>query len=201
VLAILLGALTAGQRRIMDQNKIVSLLGKEGPFGEKNDSSTRKEVTVDRSSAIPIIESGVAGSFSIYLMRDPSFEAFSQGVSGTDRFLGVWLDGAEWDALFFDVLACPDDIHRLPNEERAEWEERYNLKFREAIPEYPMLGRISDLFMYTSYTSQEIITLRNECLKIQSTTSNAKAVQGLAKLLAACDEASKVGSGLLLAPQ
>lgn len=203
VLAMLLAVFTAGQRRVMDQKKIVPLLGKEGPFGATYDSTPQKEGSVDRVTAIPISEAGIAGSLSIYLMRDPSFEAWSKGVSGEDRYLGIWLDGDEWEALFFDVLACPDEsaTPRLPNEDRAEWEERYGLKFRQAIPDYPMLGRISDLFMYVSYTPGEIEQLRSECLKIRSSTSNEKALRGLAKLLGVCDEASKVGSGLLLAPQ
>jgi len=203
VLTMLLTVFTLGQRKVMDQKKIVPLLGKEGPFGETHDSSLQKEEMVERMKAIPVPESGIAGSLSIYLMHDPSFKAVSKGVLGEDRYLGLYLDGEEWGALFFDTLGCPDvnGTPRLPNEDRAEWEERYSLKFRQAIPDYPMLARISDLFMYVRYMPEEIEQLRNECVKIRSSASNEKAVRGLAKLLGACDEASKVGSGLLLAPQ
>lgn len=188
--------------KLMNQKKAEPMLGRNGPFGERR-SGSHTESELKRIEAIPNSEFGVAGSLSIYLMREPSFEAFSKGVTGEDRYLDVWFDGDEWAALYFDVLGCPtaESIPRTPNEDREHWEQRYSSAFQRAIPEYPMLGRISDLFLYVTYNAQEIEQLRNECVKIQFGTSNQRALKGLSTLIDVCDEALKVNSGLLLAPQ
>src|SRR6266536_4426419 len=130
VLAIFLTVCAVEQWRLMGQKDIEPMLGREGPFGEKISPSQEEETTA-RFSVIPINEAGIAGSLSIYLMRDPSLETFSKGVSGEDRYLGLFLDGDEWGALFFDVLACPDPnaTPLLPNEDRAKWEQNYSLIF------------------------------------------------------------------------
>lgn len=203
VFTTLLTVFSGGHSNVMDQKKIVPLLGKEGPFSEQDDLLSQKEEASKRVTAIPITRSGVAGSLSIHLMRDSSYEASSKEVSDEGRYLGTWLDGDEWEALFVEVLACPNinTIVRFPSESTTDWEDRYTLKFRQAIPDYPMLGRISDLFMYVSYMPEEIEQLRSECARVRSSTSNKKALNGLVKLLGACDEASKVGAGLVLAPQ
>jgi len=181
-------------RSFMEDRKIVPLLGKKGPFGE---DKTREQI---RGRAIQ--PSGIVGSLSIHMMRDPSFEAFSRGLSNGDRYLNLWIKGEEWGALFLNVLGCPDvtDVPRLPNEGDAEWQRRYAMKFQQAIPNLPMLSRIWDVFIYVSFRPEEIEALRSECLTVQHNTSDEKAQLALSKLLSACDEASRVGSGLLFVP-
>ncbi len=56
-----------------------------------------------------------------------------------------------------------------------------------------MLARMSDVFAYAMHRP-EIEQLRVECARIQSGAVNQKAINGLAKLIQACDEASKVNS-------
>ena len=104
--------------------------------------------------------------------------------------------------LFYGVFSCPSasDEPLLPGETEEEWEERFSRKFQQSIPDYPMLGRLWDLFMYASYKPEEVNRLRDECLKVKDSTSNEKALGGLAKLVKACDEALKRGYGLLLVP-
>lgn len=182
----------------MDQKKIVPLLGNEGPFSPAGEYSRQERKSGD---TLLVEMPWIAGNLSIYVLRDPSFSAFSQGLSGEDRFLDTQLSGNEWGAIFLKVLGCPDvsDMPRLPNEDTAEWQKRYSLKFQQAIPDYPMLGRIWDLYIYVSYKPEEINQLRAECLKVWA-NSNEKALSGLAKLIEACDEALKIDSGLLFAP-
>jgi hypothetical protein len=200
---IILGAiLGGGQENFMDQKKMVPLLGNEGPFGPADEHSPQGENLRKMAKPVPIPESTIVGGLAVCVMRDPSFERFSQGLSGADRFLDLRLEGDEWGALFLDVLKCPDtgDVPQLGNETSEEWQERYSLKFQQTIPAYPMLGRIHDLFIYVIYKPEEIKQLRDECLRVQSTTSNEKALAMLKKLVRSCDESSKIGFGLLLAP-
>ncbi len=135
-------------------------------------------------------------------MCDPTFAQFSQGFEGNDHYLDPRLEGNEWGALFVDVLKCPDtgDIPLLAGESNEDWQERYSSKFQQAIPSYPMLGRVYDTLIYVAYKPEEISQLRDECLKVQSMTSNEKALAVLKSLIEACDEASKVRSGLLFVP-
>lgn len=202
IIATAMALVIAGQRNVMEQKKTVPLLGKDGPFGSTLSSSSQEERAKGNERVIPIRISEVAGSQSIFAMRDPNPQTFSGALSGTDRDLNLFLKGEEWGALFFEVLTCPptSNTPRLPNEDREEEEDKYRVKFRQAIPDYPMLGRMWDIFIYVSFEPEEIEQLRAECLRVQSATSNKKALAGLTKLLSACDEASKHGSGLLFVP-
>lgn len=181
-------------RDTMDNRKIVPLLGKQGPFGEEK----ANQKIIPRTDQT----SGFVGSLSIYMMRDPTFHSFSHGISGEDRYLDLWIKGPEWGALFLKVLKCPDvsEIPHLPDEGDDKWERRYALNFKQTIPSLPMLGRMWDLFIYVSFRPEEIEELRAECLKVQASTSDEKALSALNKVLNACDEASKHGSGLLFVP-
>lgn len=182
----------------MNTKKDLPFLGNEGPLAvgsqEINSGGTLKPVSVRLS--------GMAGGFAVCVMRDPSFEAISRGLRDGDRYLDLRLEGDEWAALFVDVLKCPDadDFPSLPGESNEEWRKRYSLKFQQAIPSYPILARIHDLFIYVIYTPDEVNELRSESLRLQSMTSNELAVAMLKKLVQACDEASKAGSGLVLVP-
>lgn len=186
----------------MDHKKMVPLLGKEGPFGDAGISFHREEQVGSPDQNISDRESEVAGGLAIFAMREPTFMTFSRGMSGIDRYLDLRLNGDEWVALYRQVLRCPDagQVPRLPNEDLAEWHKRYSAKFQQAIPTYPMLGRIYDLFSYISYAPDEIEQLSVECVKLEATTSNEKARSALAKVFAACNEASKLRVGLLFVP-
>ena len=201
VITTSVAGLSMNQGEFMDQKKIVPLLGKEGPFNPTGEYSPEEARSIS-PAANPGAESRIIGGLAAFVMRDSSFAAFSRGLSGGDRYLDLRLNGNEWEALFLNVLECPDvdEVTLLPNEDTTEWQMRYARKFNQAIPTYPMLGRMWDMFIYVSYNPDEIDRLRHECLKIQSTTSNEEAQAALTKLLAACDEASKLGFGLLFVP-
>lgn len=210
------GVVSMGQRNVMDQKKeqekiewvwpstqkAEPLLGRDGPFGETPNSSAQKGGTPDQAGVTPIVINETVGRLYIFAMRAPNPKTFDEGLSDGDRDLNVTLTGNEWAALFYDTLGCPgaDDVPRLPGEDTTAWQVRYSLKFQQAIPDYPMLGRIWDIYIYASHKPEDIERLRAECLKVQASTSNEKTLAGLAKLLSACDEASKLGSGLLFAP-
>jgi hypothetical protein len=117
---------------------------------------------------------------------------------GTDRRLPIFFDGPEWSALFLDVLGYNGGTPFVPGDDITEWTKRHQVEFQESIPNYPMLARIWDTFIDVEYAPEEIAALKNECLRVKATTSNVKAVEGLNKLIFACDEATKSSLGLLL---
>lgn len=197
---ITIGLIALGQKTDMDRKKMVPLLGKEGPFGDAGNYFPREGQV--GSPNISDRESEVAGGLAIFAMREPTFMTFSRGLSGIDRYLDLRLNGDEWVALYLQVLRCPDagQVPRLPNEDLAEWNKRYSAKFQQAMPTHPMLGRIYDVFSYISYAPDEIEQLSVDCAKLEATTSNEKARSALAKVFAACNEASKLRVGLLFVP-
>jgi hypothetical protein len=112
------------------------------------------------------------------------------------------LEGNEWVALFGNVLHCPieDEEPYAPGDSLDELDERVMLSFQRAIPEYRMLGRIWDTYIDIEYKQEEISELRDECLKVVAlASSNPVALQGLRKLIAACDEAISRGGSIMLA--
>ena len=126
------------------------------------------------------------GSLHIFLARgaDPDSE----------EAIDVRLDfhGVDWWTLFVNVLHVPisdwDDLSR----------EGQRVKFRQALPEYPMLGRIWDIYEDAAFLPEEVPQLRSECLRVRSEATQPEAVKALRKSIYACDEATKRGFCLLL---
>lgn len=139
-----------------------------------------------------------AGNLRIYAVRDP--HSWNYRTNEVDRYLEDF-GGSEWIALFRDVLKCPMGIDQPlgAGEDSREWRERNRLRFQQAIPDYPMLGRIWDTYADVIYTPPEPAQLRDECLRVKARTSDVIAVRGLDKLILACDEALRDGVGVYLA--
>jgi hypothetical protein len=134
------------------------------------------------------------GGQELVLRRHPS-GAWNES---TDRVLGMYLGGLEWSAVFQQVLGCPDGTPFKPGDILDEWKKKHQAQFQESIPDYPMLGRIWDTYIDVHYQPEEVRQLRDECLRVKSSTSNPVALRGLDKLIAACDGALKGGLGLSL---
>lgn len=115
-----------------------------------------------------------------------------------DRTLPIFLIGDEWSALFRDVLHVKDPEPYVAAEDIEEYTERQRMLFQQSIAEYPMLGRIWDMYTDASYEPNEMSQLRDECLRVKASTSNVVAMRGLDKLLRACDEALEESLGLIL---
>jgi hypothetical protein len=139
----------------------------------------------------------VAGNQSLILMLDPG----GTWNYATDRHLGVDFIGPEWGALFYEVLDCPkpDENSFVSGESVSAQHERYRLEFQQAMPSYPMLSRIWDTYIDVKYKPEEISQLRDECQTVKAGTDNLLALEGLNKLIYACDEALKQGLGLYMA--
>ena len=128
----------------------------------------------------------------LFLQRTPD-----DWNESTDRQTNLALDYASWEALFFKVLGCPD-TERLEGESRDVFHNRYAQKFREAIPEYPLLGRISYFFADVWYAPEELTQLRNECQSVRNKANERDAIKGLDALIAGCNEAQQNNLGLFL---
>jgi hypothetical protein len=130
--------------------------------------------------------------FSFLLMRNPD-----EWNDSTDRQTNLALGYASWEALFFKVLGCPDtELVEGTNPDARD--EYWEAKFREAIPDFPLLGRISDFFRDVWYDPAELAQLRNECQRVRNKTNDKDAIEGLDALIAGCDEAQQSNLGLFL---
>ncbi len=126
------------------------------------------------------------------LMRNPD-----EWDESTDRQTNLALDYAGWEALFFKVLGCPD-TEFVEGSNSDTWREHWEANFCEAIPDYPLLGRISDFYRDVWYAPEELTHLRNECQSVLDKTNNKDAIEGLNALIAGCDEAQQSNLGLFL---
>lgn len=138
----------------------------------------------------------MSGSLDLHVVHDPSGQ---YDVAKGDRYLGIAFEPLEWEALFFDVLHCPEAEPFVDGEDLDKYYERHRRRFQQAIADYPMLGRIWDIYEDVRYMPEEVNLLRDECLRVQTSTSNALALEGLRKLILACNEALKLGMGLYMA--
>jgi hypothetical protein len=137
-----------------------------------------------------------AGNLRIYAVQAP--EKWDYRTNEVDRYLDDFT-GLEWIALFRDVLKCPMGTETKGANQGFFSEDRpYQLRFQEAIPDYPLLARIWNTFEDVTYGPKEIPKLRDECLRVSSMTANEDALMGLNKLLNACDDAITNHLGMYL---
>jgi hypothetical protein len=114
-----------------------------------------------------------------------------------DHVLKLGVAYEEWYALRFDALGVDPDASRI-------WYKRFiNGETEEYLidPGYPMLSRICDPYIDAAFDILEVEQLRQECLRLQTNTSNELALQGLDKLLRVCNEAQKLEMGIYLLAQ
>lgn len=176
----------------MVTNNKQPLLGKTGPFGSDLSAQSSHEQAQQTSEQGSTANSSNDGRLYIYVMRDPDPRTFPAALSEGDHFTSFFT-GQEWKRLFVDELKCPVP---LPDDSP----ELYGAKFSSALSAYPKLGKISDMYIYVCYKPEEVRKLREECLQVQRNSSNQEAQEAVAKLVQACDEALKKGSGLLFVP-
>lgn len=178
--------------KMVSNNKQEPLLGKNGPFGSDLTAQASRKQAGQTSEQVSTANPSDDGRLYIYVMRDPDPRTFPAGLSEGDHFTSFFT-GNEWEGLFLDELKCPVPL-------ADDSPELYAAKFSSALSAYPKMGKISDMYIYVCYMPEEVRQLREECLQVQRSSSNQKAQEGLAKLVQACDEALKKGSGLLFVP-
>jgi hypothetical protein len=178
--------------KMVTNNREEPVLGKTGPFGANVTAQSSQEGPRQLAVELSAVDSSDDGRLYIYVMHDPDPRTFPAGLSGEDHF-SSFFTGREWAALFLDSLRCPHPVS-------GDTPESYGAKFSAALPDYPMLGRISDMYIYVCYKPDEVGYLREECLQAQRSSSTQKAQEGLGKIVQGCDEALRKGSGLLFVP-
>ncbi len=107
-------------------------------------------------------------------------------------FLGLQIHHEDLSAIL-TALDVPEDWWEgaeLPHEDVYSNGIRLQKRLAEHLPDYPLLSRICDMYQHAKYDQEEVANLRRECERAQATASeNAMAVQGLRKLIYACDRA------------
>ena len=96
--------------------------------------------------ASDIFEGCGNGTLHIYVARVPGIWNANVG----DRHIPVCVNEHDWQAIFFKRLHSAEREPYVRGEDTNEWRERNRRLFAASIPEYPMLGRIFD--MYEDYT-------------------------------------------------
>lgn len=135
------------------------------------------------------------GTLKIAVMMNPYGE---WDTSKGDRHTDLEIDEDEWCELFYKVLGVPERWKEVDGQlEPVEFSEE---QFKENLTDkgYPMLGRIWFMYRDANYSPSEVHQLLAECLKLQKKTENMYALSALGKLIAACDEALEINSGLCL---
>jgi hypothetical protein len=139
----------------------------------------------------------MSGVLDIAVMMNPFGEwDESKGDHHTD--LGI--KPKEWEELFFKVLQAPPHQKYIDGEDIYEYDKRQERLFKKDLKDkgYEMLGRIWDIYQDAEYLPSEVNQLLEECLEAQKRTNNEYALSALEKLISACREALKIGSGLCL---
>ena len=135
----------------------------------------------------------------IHLVRNP--ETWDGRIREGERITYEQIRYEEWEAIFFTVIMgyCPMYEYYVEGQNLDERDERARLRFQQAIPDYPLLGRMWDVYVDAIYKPEEVSQLRKECMRVQAMTDNAEALRGLGKLIKYTEEAERSGLGLFLA--
>ena len=136
----------------------------------------------------------IFGRLAIYVVRDPV--SWHGKISNNEQYLGDFT-GPQWESLFYKVLGCPIPNFGIPNEDVDEANNHYRIKFQNHLRQYPMLGRIWDIYEGVNYLPKEVCRFRDECLEVRASTANPCALDGLNILIQACDKAKELGYGLV----
>lgn len=139
----------------------------------------------------------MGGSLRIAVKRNPN--GMWDPIQG-DHHLNLDIEPDEWEGLFFQALSAPKWEERIEGETAEEYFKRQEQLFKQNLSTkgYEMLGRIWDIYRDACFLPSEISKLYSECLKVRKKTKNVDALSALDKLVFACGEAKKVGSGLRL---
>jgi hypothetical protein len=126
------------------------------------------------------------GTLHIYVVRDPA----NWNANAGDRHIPVCLNGGDWQSIFFKRLHCPESEPYVRGEDTNDWLNRNRRLFERSIPDYPMLGRIFDMYEDYTFTPNEVVLLRDECVRARALSSESSADVALRKIIYCCDVAS-----------
>lgn len=100
------------------------------------------------------------------------------------------LRGREWGELFYNVLNCPKADNYLENDNFEIYTKRNELLFKKAIPNFPLLAELNDIYGRVLFSLEQVRELKKEVYKIMSKdNSNKLALIGLEKIIDSCEQA------------
>ncbi len=117
-----------------------------------------------------------------------------------NRYMEIDFHLWDWEALFLEGFGCPAPYPGGP-EDGPEHDEHCRQRFRAAIPEYPLLGRIFDMYEDAVYAREEVPLLREESERARAQLSQPPihpgGIRALRKILFACRAAIQADSSLV----
>ncbi len=164
---------------------------------EKDELPEMPKPNSDNSEGGYVAEGWGNGSLHPHVVRNPE-NYWNGGHSEDDFYVGFDFHYWDWEALFAGVLNCPEWEPYVEGEDIMEREKREYARFQQCTSDYPLLGRIFDMYQDAEYRADEVSQLREQCLRLQSRTNHAEGWRALAKLILACDKALERKLGLLL---
>lgn len=129
------------------------------------------------------------GMLDLSIAEDPN----NWGQNPKDRHLDVCIHEGDLKAIYTDTFQVNEAEFEKYEEGKnsSELHERNRKIFEQSISEYPMLGRIYDIYEDYVFTPEEVENLQTECLKAKLIATNPSADLALRKLIYACNEALK----------
>lgn len=115
-----------------------------------------------------------------------------------DVYLNFDFTDDDWSALYFGALHCSEREPYVQGEDIIERNNRWLVKFLTCCADYPMLGRISDMYEDAAFEANEVTELKKQCIYLRSTTNHEGAKRALAKLIIVCNKAIENQLGILL---
>lgn len=136
----------------------------------------------------------------IWLVRDTQAFGLEGRTSPDDRSVEFRITYQEWLAIYFDALGIDKSGYDEVAAKRAALGQpkSFLTELDEEIPDFPMLSRIQGPFHDAVFEADEVNALRQECLQVQTKTSNPLALEGMRKLLLICDRAQSLGLSVYL---
>lgn len=158
-----------------------------GIFKTENPQSYVSESRKDFEYPNDIFSGCGNGTLDLSLKKNPD-----KYDEKTDRTLKICIN--EDDLTAIQDLVIPgriDFTNSMSEKEFNEAREKNMGLFRQFASQYPMLGRIDDMYQDYIFTPEDVKELREECIKLKSKNQTKKSDLALRKFIYACDEALK----------
>ena len=145
-----------------------------------------KEIFMTNSNAVKNNSLWVAGDFTLWLINNSGTNPININLRKSEP-LHLKLLGEEWAQLFYGVLGCPVADNYSTEDSLKDWLVRNEIKFRQSISNFPMLGELHDIHSKILFNQEQVKSLSEEVLRaIPMAKDNKSALEGLAKLATAC---------------
>jgi hypothetical protein len=143
-----------------------------------------------------IAEGTCNGDLDPIIVRDPA--NYEEG-DDVGLQLNFSFNIYDWKALYFGELKCPEDGPYTEGEDPVQRHNRWMATFQDCCADFPLLGRIYDMYADAIYCADEVSHFKAQCQTLLSRTQNKGAWRALAKLIVICSKAEELNKGILFA--